>query len=111
MPSVPEPSGGEKSPPAGQSLLISPPSLSLPKGGGAVKGIDEKFAVSPATGAGSASLPLPLSPGRQGFTPPLGLSYSSGGGQGPFGLGWQLSLPSINRKTEKGLPRYRDEED
>ncbi|HKO62156.1 MAG TPA: SpvB/TcaC N-terminal domain-containing protein, partial [Pyrinomonadaceae bacterium] len=26
-------------------------------------------------------------------------------------MGWRLSLPSITRKTDKGLPRYRDTED
>lgn len=36
------------------------------------------------------------------------LDYSSGHGNGPFGLGWQLSVPRITRKTEKGLPRYDD---
>jgi Salmonella virulence plasmid 65kDa B protein len=30
----------------------------------------------------------------------------SGSGNGPFGLGWQLAIPSISRKTDKGLPRY-----
>jgi hypothetical protein len=36
------------------------------------------------------------------------LSYDSGSGQGPFGLGWTLGLPSVTRKTDKGLPRYDD---
>ncbi len=88
---------------AGQS-----PHVSLPKGGGAIRGIGEKFAVNPATGTGSLSVPLPLSPGRSGFTPSLSLSYDSGAGNGPFGLGWSVSLPSITRKTDKGLPRYCD---
>src|SRR5262249_52292945 len=35
----------------------------------------------------------------------------SGAGNGPFGLGWSLSLPSISRKTDKGLPRYADKEE
>src|SRR5207245_596335 len=30
---------------------------------------------------------------------------------GPFGIGWSLDLPSIARKTDKGLPRYRDAEE
>ncbi len=34
--------------------------------------------------------------------------YSSGNGNGIFGLGWQLALPRITRRTEKGLPRYDD---
>ncbi|MEQ1506851.1 MAG: SpvB/TcaC N-terminal domain-containing protein, partial [Myxococcota bacterium] len=36
------------------------------------------------------------------------LAYDSGAGNGPFGLGWRLSAPSVRRKTDKGLPRYRD---
>lgn len=86
------------------------PALSLPKGGGAIKGIGEKFAANPVTGTGSLSVPIATAPGRGGFAPELVLTYDSGAGNGPFGLGWSLSLPSISRKTEKGLPRYRDAE-
>ena len=32
-------------------------------------------------------------------------------GNGPFGFGWNLSLPSITRKTDKGLPKYQDAAD
>ena len=58
------------------------------------------------TGTGSLSVPIYASPGRAGFGPQLTLTYDSGAGNGPFGLGWSLSLPAITRKTEKGLPRY-----
>ncbi|MDT7808809.1 MAG: hypothetical protein QOJ70_2622 [Acidobacteriota bacterium] len=88
-----------------------PPTLSLPKGGGAIRGIGEKFAANPVTGTGSLSVPISLSPGRAGFNPGLSLSYDSGSGNGIFGVGWSLSLPSIARKTDKGLPRYRDDEE
>lgn len=54
------------------------------------------------------SMPVFTSPGRSGFGPQLGLTYDSGAGNGPFGFGWSLSLPSITRKTDKGLPRYED---
>jgi RHS repeat-associated protein len=87
------------------------PSISLPKGGGAIRGIGEKFAANPVTGTGSLSVPLAVSPGRSGFGPRLSLSYDSGAGNGPFGFGWSLSLPSITRKTDKGLPRYRNAEE
>ncbi|MBW8877783.1 MAG: hypothetical protein JF614_22675, partial [Acidobacteria bacterium] len=98
--------------PAGQGVKgVSAPTLSLPKGGGAVRGIGEKFGVNPVTGTGSLSVPLPLSPGRAGFGPQLSLSYDSGAGNGPFGFGWSLGLPSITRKTDKGLPRYLDAEE
>lgn len=89
----------------------STPAISLPKGGGALRGIDQKFSVNPSNGTASQTIPLPLSPGRSGFGPSLALSYSSGAGNGPFGLGWQLALPSVSRKTDKGLPRYLDGEE
>jgi RHS repeat-associated protein len=57
------------------------------------------------------SVPIPTSPGRSGFGPQLSLSYDSGSGNGPFGFGWSLSLPSITRKTDKGLPKYDDAHD
>ena len=86
----------------------SPPSIDLPKGGGAIRGIGEKFSVNPVTGTGSFSVPVFTSPGRSGFYPKLSLSYDSGAGNGPFGLGWHLSIPSVTRKTDKGLPLYDD---
>ncbi|WP_217646261.1 SpvB/TcaC N-terminal domain-containing protein [Halomonas korlensis] len=68
----------------------------------------EKFAANPITGTGSMSVPIATSPGRSGFGPELSLSYDSGAGNGPFGFGWNISLPTITRKTDKGLPQYRD---
>src|ERR1044072_625908 len=97
-------------PKASGPAASGPPAISLPKGGGAVRGIGEKFAANPVTGTGSFTVPISVSPGRTGFGPSLSLSYDSGSGNGPFGLGWSLSLPSITRKTDKGLPQYRDEE-
>ncbi|MHA7291289.1 SpvB/TcaC N-terminal domain-containing protein [Arthrobacter sp. MDT3-24] len=87
------------------------PSISLPKGGGAIRGMGEKFAANPVTGTGSMSVPIAASPGRSGFGPQLSISYDSGSGNGPFGFGWSLSLPAITRKTDKGLPQYQDAED
>src|SRR5262245_42008633 len=84
------------------------PSLSLPKGGGAIRGMGEKFTANPVTGTGTLSIPIVTSPGRSGFGPQLSLGYDSGASNGPFGLGWSLGLPAITRKTDKGLPRYID---
>lgn len=92
----------------GGQYQSSAPVLSLPKGGGAIRGIGEKFAANPVTGTGSMSVPIATSPGRSGFGPQLTLTYDSGAGNGPFGFGWSLSLPSITRKTDKGLPQYLD---
>src|SRR5258707_8082716 len=84
------------------------PSISLPKGGGAIRGMGEKFAANPVTGTGSMTVPIATSPGRSGFGLQLALSYDSGAGNGPFGFGWTLSLPAITRKTDKGLPQFFD---
>ncbi len=89
----------------------SGPAIELPKGGGALRGIGESFSANPMNGTGSLAAPIATSPGRSGFGPELTLTYESGAGNGPFGLGWDLGLPAITRKTDKGLPRYRDGED
>src|SRR6266550_2780371 len=116
---------GGSAPPGGASLnarahdsgadagaqASQPPTISLPKGGGAIRGVGEKFAANPVTGTGSITVPIATSPGRSGFGPQLSLSYDSGAGNGPFGFGWSLSVPSITRKTDKGLPLYLDAED
>ena len=91
--------------------IVQPPTIALPKGGGAIRSIGEKFAANPVTGTASMTVPIATSPGRSGFGPQLALSYDSGSGNGPFGFGWSLALPSITRKTDKGLPQYRDHEE
>ncbi len=99
--------GGEKSP----YYHAAAPSIALPKGGGALKGIDEQFSVNAANGTAGLSVPLPLTPGRGGFTPSLALSYNSGSGNSECGLGWSLGLPAIQRKTDRRLPLYNDMEE
>src|SRR2546423_3275020 len=82
------------------------PTISLPKGGGAIRGIGEKFAANPVTGTGSLTVPIALSPGRSGFGPQLSMSYDSGTGNGVFGIGCSLSVPPRTPQTGKGLPPY-----
>jgi RHS repeat-associated protein len=85
--------------------------ISLPTGGGALSGIGETFAPDLHTGTGNFTVPIALPPGRNGFQPELNLVYSTGNGNGPFGLGWSLSIPGVSRKTAKGVPRYQDATD
>lgn len=87
------------------------PQIELPKGGGAIRGMEEKLQANPATGSVSVALPIPVGAARQGAAPALALQYDSGAGNGPFGLGWRLSLPSVRRSLQPRLPRYRDAED
>ncbi len=82
--------------------------ISLPSGGGAQSGIGETFSPDLHTGTGNFTVPIALPPGRNGFQPELKLVYSTGNGNGPIGLGWNLSIPGVSRETSKGIPRYRD---
>lgn len=93
------------------SFSVVAPNVELPKGGGAIRGIGEKFAANPVTGTGTMSVPIAASSGRSGFGPELLLSYDSGAGNGPFGFGWSLNTPQIARTTDRGLPRYQDAEE
>ncbi len=88
---------------------IDLPQISLPQGGGAIKGIDEKFRVNPSNGTAGFSLPIPMTASRNGFMPALSLGYNSGSGNSAFGMGWSLNFPKIQRKTEKELPKYLDQ--
>ena len=90
---------------------ISNQIISVPNGGGALKGIGESFSPDLHTGTGNFTVPIAVPPGRNGFQPELRLVYSTGNGNGPFGFGWGLSVPGVARKTSKGIPQYHDETD
>ena len=47
------------------------PTLSLPKGGGAISSIGEKFDVNPGNGTGSFTIKIPTSQSRGGGMPDL----------------------------------------
>jgi len=83
----------------------------LPKAGGAIRGLGEKFGVTPSSGAGSFRVPVAASPGRSDFGPQFALTYDSGSGNATFGFGWNLPVTAITRRTDKGLPRYLDDDE
>ena len=85
--------------------------ITKPSGGGAIGGMGEKFSPDLFTGTGNFSVPIALPPGRNGFQPDITLVYSSGNGSSVFGLGWNLSIPGVSRKTSKGIPLYDDDKD
>lgn len=102
-----ERSGDQPSPDSAVGLEVVP---SLPSGGGAIQSISEGFRANPASGTAGLSLPLPFSAAR-GASPNLSLSYDSGSGNGPFGLGWSVGFGRITRRLSGGLPRYDDDWD
>jgi hypothetical protein len=61
-----------------------------------------------ANNSGTANLayPIEVPAGRQGMQPNLSLTYSSGGGNGWMGIGWDISIPAITVETRWGVPRY-----
>ena len=79
--------------------------LTLPDGGGVINGFDPVIRADGFTGAAALSVPLPVAPAR-GTGPELALSYSSAAGNGQAGLGFSVSVPSISRMTNRGVPEY-----
>ena len=85
---------------------VGPNTISLPKGPGSIEGLGESFQPTLNTGTAKHNIPLKLPPGTAGHAPELSLAYESGGGNGPLGFGWGLSLPYIQRRTDHGIPTY-----
>ncbi|WP_051367030.1 SpvB/TcaC N-terminal domain-containing protein [Hamadaea tsunoensis] len=73
--------------PAAQVRLINPPTAD-------------------SRGDNRLSYPIETPPGRHGVQPTLAVSYSSAGGDGWLGLGWDLTLPGVFVDTRWGVPRY-----
>lgn len=100
------PTGPPAAPPAAPA---TPPTLTLPKGGAAVRGMGEVLEPVSMRGTAGFRVPVPVTPAR-GLQPDLSLVYSTGAGNSAFGLGWDLPLAAITRKTDRGLPRYADDD-
>ena len=92
--------------PAHAQLGVSDDRVSLPEGPGSLEGIGENVSVGGNMGQMSYQVPIDVPGGFAGLTPQLALSYSSGNGSSPVGIGWDLMVPSIERMTWKGLPAY-----
>jgi hypothetical protein len=84
--------------------------ISLPKGGGVLRGLGETFKPDLHTGTGNFAVPIALPVGRAGLAPNLELHFSTGAGNGPFGLGWNMDVPGVARRTARGVPRYDGED-
>lgn len=62
--------------------------------------------VNSLMGAYGYSYPIQVPPGRGGLVPELALTYNSMAGNGWLGLGWSLSVATIERSTKDGKPNY-----
>ncbi len=90
---------------------VKPQVISLPTGPGSLEGLGESFEPNLSTGTASYPVKFTAAPGRVNFQPEISLDYNGGNANGPWGMGWKLSIPSIQRRTEDGLPTYDDTQD
>ena len=68
--------------------------------------------VSDFIGSSHVRYPIQVPPARAGLSPDLSLSYTSAGGNGWLGVGWDLSVAFIQRKgIRKAVPTYDDSKD
>jgi RHS repeat-associated protein len=87
---------------------VSANTISLPTGPGSIEGLGESFKPMLNTGMARYTVGIKVPPGVNGHTPVLSLTYDSGLGDGPVGIGWTMGPGSISRQTDKGIPRYVD---
>ncbi len=85
---------------------VSDARVSLPDGPGSIGGLGQSADVAANLGSMSYAVPLAAPAGFDGATPSLALTYSSLAGNADVGIGWELSVPSIERYTLRGLPTY-----
>jgi RHS repeat-associated protein len=94
--------------PTADSSGVTGKQISIPKGEGTIKGMEESFSAQLSTGIATFSVPLSLPAARGKAQPSLSLSYSSSSGLGLAGMGWSIGVPFIARQTDRGLPKYDD---
>ncbi len=95
-------------PTGGDKTGVSSQAITVPQGAGKIQGMGESFSAQLSTGIATFSVPFSLIPARGDAQPSLGLSYSSAGGHGLAGVGWEVGVPFIARQTDRGLPQYVD---
>ena len=81
----------------------------------AVNPLDGITLIQPPTannnGTANISYPLEIPQGRAGMQPNLALTYSSSGGDGWLGVGWDIAVPAITLDTRWGVPRYNPDKE
>ena len=65
--------------------------------GGGTRSLGDAFQPNLAMGGGSYRIPLDLPSGPGGISPKVEFNYDTSAGNGPFGLGWSISLPFVAR--------------
>ena len=105
----PDPNQALALPTGADKTGVTGKAISLPQGSGKIQGMGESFSAQLSTGIATFSVPFSLPHARGGAQPALGLSYSSGGGFGLAGVGWDVGVPFIARQTDRGVPSYNEQ--
>ncbi|MCU0690394.1 MAG: FG-GAP-like repeat-containing protein, partial [Polyangiaceae bacterium] len=92
----------------GGKTAVSGQSVSLPQGAGTIGGMGESFSTLMSSGVAAMGMPFSLPAARGAAQPVLALGYSSGAGAGLAGLGWNIGVAFIARRTDQGIPGYAD---
>ena len=88
----------------------SPGLSALPNGGGGTSSLGDRFQPDLVRGSGSYAVSINCPKGPNELQPSLSLSYSTGSGNGSFGLGWRLNVLRIERRSDRGIPNYTDDD-
>lgn len=89
-----------------QTKQLATETISLPTAPGSIDGLGESFEAQLNTGSYIFRIPLKLPPVRGRVQPEVSMTYNSASGNGPLGIGWSFRVPSVQRQTDKGLPKY-----
>jgi RHS repeat-associated protein len=87
---------------------VKPQVITLPQGPGSLSGLGASFEPDLNTGTAAYQIAFAVPLGTGGFQPELALRYNGGNPNGPWGIGWKLDIPQIQRSTDDGLPSYND---
>ncbi|MFH8250146.1 toxin TcdB middle/N-terminal domain-containing protein [Microbacterium sp. B2969] len=87
---------------------VAPGLTDVPGGGGGISPLGDRFQPDLVRGTGNYAVPLKLPKGPNDLQPQVSVTYSTGAGNGPFGLGWRYEPLRIDRRSDRGAPAYDD---
>jgi hypothetical protein len=91
--------------PDGPNSGVALPKLGQPSGGGRSGSPATTYAIEENFGSGTLPFPFDLPTARE-LNLELSIVYSSGGGNGLFGIGFAANIPAFAVNLRFGIPRY-----